>query len=80
LSVHDLWIKLTVGLVKVTLEYSGPDGELAQAQMEALAKPLRGIAKKEDIELLAKLLNGPTMDQKLNRAQPRPCGCKDKLL
>jgi hypothetical protein len=72
-----------LGRVKVSISIDETGAEniaCAIQQFGLLRRLLDGMASKEDAEMFARLINGPTVDKALNRsaAEARPCGCKGK--
>lgn len=72
--LDDARVQVLISPEAVTQE----DIDCAEWQMDKLGKLLRGLGSEQDIEMFARVLNGPTLDEKLGRVPASPCGCKPK--
>jgi hypothetical protein len=81
MEFHSREMTFKVGRVSVRLAIKASSREemvVAGGQMELLSKLLSGIASSEEVATFARLLNGPTVDVRLERKEAPPCGCRGK--
>jgi len=80
--MHSRSVRFRLGRVWVVVcaEDESVEGiRVAESQMEILGRLLRGIGSREDVETLAAVLNGPTLDERFSRKDAPPCGCRGKV-
>jgi hypothetical protein len=80
-ELHNRHTSFIIGGVRVCLAVHADSKDAidqAEENLRMLSNLLKGLATKDEAELYAKLLNGPTLDERLGRIMAPPCGCRGK--